>query len=160
LGIHYYRPDPGVVHHFLDQSYLGWFSDVKKTVATIERFSKKDAASFMDIWTRWQRWCRRCLHRDLRGAAAVREKKPLLERRLRPRVPENISTRRRKICARHFEHPRVRAFIGFWASARYELDAPKTGYLIPAMIAWGVNPAALPRHVASAGRQPGAYDVA
>ena len=22
----------------------------------------------------------------------------------------------------------------------YELDAPKTGYLIPAMIAWGVNP--------------------
>ena len=22
----------------------------------------------------------------------------------------------------------------------YELDAPQTGYLIPAMIAWGVNP--------------------
>ena len=54
FGIHYYRPDPGVVHHFLDKTYLGWFADVKKTVETIERFSKKDAAAFMDIWTRWQ----------------------------------------------------------------------------------------------------------
>src|SRR6185436_9388255 len=44
FGIHYYRPDPGVVHHFIDKTYLGWFSEVKKTVETIERFSKKDAA--------------------------------------------------------------------------------------------------------------------
>ena len=42
---------------------------------------------------------------------------------------------------KHFEHPRVRAFIGFLGVMRgYELDAPQTGYLIPAMIAWGVNP--------------------
>jgi len=35
----------------------------------------------------------------------------------------------------------VQAFIGFLGVMRgYELDAPKTGYLIPAMIAWGVNP--------------------
>ena len=54
FGIHYYRPDPGVVHHFLDKTYLGWFSDVQKTVDTIARFSQKDAAAFMDIWTRWQ----------------------------------------------------------------------------------------------------------
>src|SRR5213595_3058069 len=26
FGIHYYRPDPGVVHHFLDKTYLGWFA--------------------------------------------------------------------------------------------------------------------------------------
>ena len=35
----------------------------------------------------------------------------------------------------------MRAFIGFLAVMRgYELDAPNTGYLVPAMIAWGVNP--------------------
>ena len=35
----------------------------------------------------------------------------------------------------------MRAFIGFLGVMRgYELDAPQTGYLIPAMIAWGVNP--------------------
>jgi phytoene dehydrogenase-like protein len=35
----------------------------------------------------------------------------------------------------------VRAFIAFLGVMRgYELDAPQTGYLIPAMIAWGVNP--------------------
>jgi phytoene dehydrogenase-like protein len=39
FGIHYYRPDPGVVHHFSDKTYLGWFADVKRTAATIERFS-------------------------------------------------------------------------------------------------------------------------
>ena len=35
FGIHYYKPDPGVVHHFLDETYLGWFADVKKTAETI-----------------------------------------------------------------------------------------------------------------------------
>src|SRR5207302_1061706 len=44
FGIHYYRPDPGVVHHFLDKTYLGWFADVKRTAESIARFSKKDAA--------------------------------------------------------------------------------------------------------------------
>ena len=35
----------------------------------------------------------------------------------------------------------MRAFIAFLGVMRgYELDAPQTGYLIPAMIAWGVNP--------------------
>ena len=29
FGIHYYKPDPGVVHHFIDKTYLGWFADVK-----------------------------------------------------------------------------------------------------------------------------------
>src|SRR5262250_1256555 len=54
FGIHYYRPDPGVVHHFIDKTYIGWFADVKQTIESIGRFSKKDAATFSDIWTRWQ----------------------------------------------------------------------------------------------------------
>ena len=35
FGIHYYKPDPGVVQHFLDRTYLGWFADVERTAATI-----------------------------------------------------------------------------------------------------------------------------
>ena len=38
----------------------------------------------------------------------------------------------------HFEHPQVRAFIGFLGVMRgYELDGANTGYLMPAMIAAG-----------------------
>ena len=143
FGIHYYRPDPGVVHHFLDKTYLGWFSDVKKTVETIERFSKKDAASFMDIWTRWQPVVQKIVFTETYAVPLpFEEKKPLLEK-----TPEGreylkyFDTTPEEFVLRHFEHPRVRAFIGFLGVMRgYELDAPKTGYLIPAMIAWGVNP--------------------
>src|SRR6202008_3706115 len=54
FGIHYYRPDPGVVHHFLDKTYLGWFADVNRTIETIAQVSMRDAASFLYICTRWQ----------------------------------------------------------------------------------------------------------
>ena len=81
FGIHYYRPDPGVVHHFLDKTYLGWFSDVQKTVATIERFSKKDASSFMDIWTRWQPVVQKIVFTETYAVPLpFEEKKPLLEK--------------------------------------------------------------------------------
>ena len=143
FGIHYYRPDPGVVHHFLDKTYLGWFSDVKKTVETIERFSKKDAAAFMDIWTRWQPVVQKIVFTETYAVPLpFDEKKPLLEK-----TPEGreylkyFETTPEEFVLKHFEHPRVRAFIGFLGVMRgYELDAPQTGYLIPAMIAWGVNP--------------------
>ena len=143
FGIHYYRPDPGVVHHFLDKTYLGWFADVKRTVETIERFSKKDAAAFMDIWTRWQpvvkklfsRKPTRCRWRSKRNGRCWRK------------LPEGreylkyFDTTPEEFVLQHFEHPRVRALSAFLGVMRgYELDAPQTGYLIPAMIAWGVNP--------------------
>src|ERR1043166_7050913 len=54
FGIEYYKPDPGVVHHFADESYLGWFADVKRTAATIEQFSRNDAKAFLEVWERWQ----------------------------------------------------------------------------------------------------------
>ena len=143
FGIHYYRPDPGVVHHFLDKTYLGWFADVKKTVETIERFSKKDAASFVDIWTRWQPVVQKIVFTETYAVPLpMEEKRPLLEK-----IPEGreylkyFDTTPEEFVLKHFEHPRVRAFIGFLGVMRgYELDAPQTGYLIPAMIAWGVNP--------------------
>src|SRR5258706_4738506 len=143
FGIHYYRPDPGVVHHFLDKTYLGWFSDVKKTVETIERFSKNDAVSFMDIWTRWQPVVQKIVFTETYAVPLpFDEKKPLLEK-----TPEGreylkyFDTTPEEFVLQHFEHPRGRAFIGFLGVMRgYELDAPKTRYLISAMIAWGVNP--------------------
>ena len=143
FGIHYYRPDPGVVHHFLDKTYLGWFADVKKTVETIERFSKKDAASFIDIWTRWQPVVQKIVFTETYAVPLpIEEKRPLLEK-----LPEGreylkyFDTTPEEFVLNHFEHPRVRAFIAFLGVMRgYELDAPQTGYLIPAMIAWGVNP--------------------
>jgi hypothetical protein len=55
FGIHYYKPDPGVVHHFIDKTYLGWFADVKRT-ASIEGFSKKDAATFLISGRAGNRW--------------------------------------------------------------------------------------------------------
>ena len=81
FGIHYYRPDPGVVHHFLDKTYLGWFADVKRTVATIERFSKKDAATFIDIWTRWQPVVKKIVFPETYAVPLpIEEKRPLLEK--------------------------------------------------------------------------------
>jgi len=143
FGIHYYQPDPGVVQHFLDGGYLGWFADVKKTAETIARFSKKDAASFMDLWTRWQPVVQKIVFPETYAVPLpFEEKKPLLEKTAEGReYLRYFETTPGQFVVDHFEHPRVRAFIGFLGVMRgYELDAPKTGYLIPAMIAWGVNP--------------------
>ena len=143
FGIHYYKPDPGVVQHFLDKSYLGWFADVDRTVETIRQFSKRDAATFKEIWIRWQPVVKNIVFPETYAVPVpIEEKRPLLER-----VPEGreylryFDTTPEQFILEHFEHPRVQAFIGFLGVMRgYELDAPKTGYLIPAMIAWGVNP--------------------
>ncbi|HWO41583.1 MAG TPA: NAD(P)/FAD-dependent oxidoreductase, partial [Candidatus Eisenbacteria bacterium] len=143
FGIHYYRPDPGVVHHFLDKTCLGWFADVHRTVESISRFSQRDAATFMELWTRWQPVVRHIVFPETYAVPVpFEEKKPLLEK-----IPEGreylkyFETTPEEFVLEHFEHPRVRAFIAFLGVMRgYELDAPKTGYLIPAMIAWGVNP--------------------
>lgn len=143
FGIHYYRPDPGVVHHFGDRTYLGWFADVNRTVESIARFSKKDAASFRDIWTRWQPVVSKVVFPETYAVPVpIEEKRPLLEKSPEGREYLNyFDTTPEEFVLQHFEHPRVRSFIGFLGVMRgYELDAPKTGYLIPAMIAWGVNP--------------------
>ncbi len=143
MGIHYYRPDPGVVHHFLDKTYLGWFADVDRTVATIQQFSKKDAVTFKDIWSRWQPVVKNIVFPETYSPPVpLDEKRPLLEK-----LPEGreylkyFDTTPEEFILTHFEHPRVQAFIGFLGVMRgYELDGQRTGYLIPAMIAWGVNP--------------------
>ena len=143
MGIHYYKPDPGVVHHFPDKSYLGWFADIDRTVATIERFSKKDAAVFKDIWTRWQPVVNNIVFTETYSPPlTIEEKRPLLEK-----LPEGreylkyFDMTPEQFILEHFEDTRVRAFIGFLGVMRgYELNGPRTGYLIPAMIAWGVNP--------------------
>ena len=143
MGIHYYKPDPGVVQHFLDRTYLGWFADVERTIATIEQFSRKDADTFRDIWTRWQPVVKNVVFPETYcPPVPMAEKRPLLEG-----LPEGreylryFDTTPEQFILEHFEHTRVRAFIGFLAVMRgYELDAPQTGYLVPAMIAWGVNP--------------------
>ena len=144
FGIHYYRPDPGVVHHFLDKSYLGWFADVKRTVAD-------HRAIFQER--------RGVIHRHLDALAAGGRRKSCSRKptpcrcrskrngRCLEKLPEGreylkyFDTTPEEFVLQHFEHPRVRAFIAFLGVMRgYELDAPQTGYLIPAMIAWGVNP--------------------
>jgi phytoene dehydrogenase-like protein len=143
MGIHYYKPDPGVAHHFLDKTYLGWFADIERTVDTIRQFSKKDATTFKEIWTRWQPVVKNIIFPETYSVPLpMAEKRPLLEK-----LPEGreylkyFDTTPEQFILQHFEHPRVQAFIGFLGVMRgYELDAPETGYLIPAMIAWGVNP--------------------
>jgi phytoene dehydrogenase-like protein len=143
FGIHYYKPDPGVVHHFIDKTYLGWFADVKQTAGTIRRFSKKDAAVFLDLWTRWQPVVKNIVFPETYAVPIpIEEKRPLLEK-----LPEGreylkyFDTTPEEFVLRHFEHPCVQAFIGFLGVMRgYELDGANTGYLIPSMIAWGVNP--------------------
>lgn len=143
FGIHYYKPDPGVVQHHLDKSYLGWFADVDRTVATIAHFSKKDAESFKDIWTRWQPVVKNIVFPETYAPPVpIEEKKPWFERT--PEGREYLKyyfTTPEEFILEHFENSKVQAFIGFLGVMRgYELDAPRTGYLIPAMIAWGVNP--------------------
>ncbi len=143
FGIHYYRPDPGVVHHFLDKTYLGWFSDVKQDRRDHRAFLQERRVvihGHLDALAAGG--AKDCLYRDLCRAAAVRRKKAAARKDAgRARVSEIFRYHAGRVRLAHFEHPRVRAFIGFLGVMRgYELDAPKTGYLIPAMIAWGVNP--------------------
>ncbi len=143
MGIHYYKPDPGVVQHFLDRTYLGWFADIERTVATIEQYSRKDAVAFRDIWSRWQPVVRNIVFPETYcPPIPMGEKRPLLEGLAEGReYLRYFDTTPEQFILEHFEHTRVRAFIGFLAVMRgYELDAPNTGYLVPAMIAWGVNP--------------------
>ena len=97
----------------------------------------------MGIWTRWQPVVQNIVFTETYAVPlAMEEKRPLLEK-----IPEGreylkyFDTTPEEFVLRHFEHPRVRAFIAFLGVMRgFELDAPQTGYLIPAMIAWGVNP--------------------
>ncbi|MFQ5683419.1 MAG: phytoene desaturase family protein [Candidatus Binatia bacterium] len=143
FGIHYYKPDPGVVHHFLDKTYLGWFADVDRTVSTISRFSKKDAVTFKEIWRRWQPVVKQIVFPETYAPPLVMEqKRTLLEKSSVGReYLKFFNTTPEQFILEHFEDPRVQAFIGFLGVMRgYELDGSNTGYLIPAMIAWGVNP--------------------
>jgi phytoene dehydrogenase-like protein len=97
----------------------------------------------MDIWTRWQPVVQKIVFTETYAVPVpMEEKRPLLEK-----LPDGreylkyFDTTPGEFVLQHFEHPRVRAFIAFLGVMRgYELDAPQTGYLIPAMIAWGVNP--------------------
>lgn len=143
FGIYYYRPDPGVVQHFLDRTYLGWFADVDRTVASIRRFSERDAERFKDLWRRWQPVVQKIVFPETYAPPVpFEEKRRWFERSEEGReYLRYFDTTPEEFILSHFEHPRVRAFIGFLGVMRgYELDAPRTGYLIPAMIAWGVNP--------------------
>jgi phytoene dehydrogenase-like protein len=143
FGIHYYKPDPGVVQHFLDKTYLGWFADVERTVATIRLFSEKDAETFKDIWRRWQPVVRNIVFPETYAPPLpIEEKRHLFKRSEEGReYLRYFDTTPEEFVLSHFEHPQVRAFIGFLGVMRgYELDGPNTGYLMPAMIAWGVNP--------------------
>ena len=144
FGIHYYRPDPGVVHHFLDKTYLGWFADVKKTVETIERFLQERRGvvhGYLDALAAGGAKDR--LYRNLCRAAAVRREEAAARKdSRRARVSEIF---------RHHAGGIRPAPLRTSARARfYRLSSAscaatswtrrKTGYLIPAMIAWGVNP--------------------
>ena len=143
FGIHYYKPDPGVVQHFLDKTYLGWFADVDRTTATIARLSEKDAETFKDIWRRWQPVVRNIVFPETYAPPLpIEEKRHLFKRSEEGReYLRYFDTTPEEFVLSHFEHPQVRAFIGFLGVMRgYELDGKNTGYLMPAMIAWGVNP--------------------
>src|SRR5258708_5153077 len=107
FGIHYYKPDPGVVHHFIDRTYLGWFADVKRTAGTIERLSKKDATTFLDIWTRWQSVVKNIVFPETYAVPVpLEEKRPLLDNlREGPQVVKHFYTPPHKLDVRHSEHP-------------------------------------------------------
>ena len=75
FGIHYYRPDPGVVHHFLDKTYLGWFSrreEDRRDHRALLQERRGVVHGYLDALAAGGAEDR--LHRNLRRAAAVRRK--------------------------------------------------------------------------------------
>ena len=109
----------------------------------------------MDIWTRWQTVVQKIVFTETYAVPLpFEEKKPLLEKTAEGReYLKYFDTTPEEFVLSHFEHPRVRAFIGFLGVMRgYELDAPKTGLSDPCDDRLGRQPAALSRHLSRTGR--------
>jgi phytoene dehydrogenase-like protein len=143
FDVAYVAPDPGVSMMLPERQSLVWYADVNRTCASIARHSRRDAETFREIHGRYQSVVRDVVFPETYAPPMPFEaKRELLERSAAGR--EYLRYTRcspEQFILEHFENDQVRAFIAFLAVMRgFEIDAEGLGFLVPGMIAWGVNP--------------------
>lgn len=143
FGVEYVAPELGVTMMLPDGRSLRWYSDLDRTCAALAEFSPADARTFREIHVRFRPVVEQVVFPETYAPPVpFAEKRALLERSAAGREylrytecsPEDF-------ILGHFENPQVQAFIAFLAVMRgFEIDAHGLGFLVPGMIAWGVNP--------------------
>jgi phytoene dehydrogenase-like protein len=143
FGVEYVAPELGVSMLLPDGRSLRWYSDLDRTCASLAEFSRADAATFREVHQRFRPVVEQIVFPETYAPPVpLEEKRELLERSAAGREYLRYTTcSPEDFILQHFESPQVQAFIAFLAVIRgYEIDAQGLGFLVPSMIAWGVNP--------------------
>ncbi len=143
LGQEYIRLPVSVAMVTKDHRALLWYaSEPERTAATIEKFSPKDAKTFLEVHKTYARMAREIFFMEMYAPPLpFEEKKAILERSEEGRQylqwqPYSIN----EVVSELFEHDAVRGMFAFLSALRgYEIDSKGLGMMIPAAIASGVN---------------------
>ena len=137
-GAHYIEPDLNVALITPDGRSLEWWTDLDRTVASFEAFSKKDAASLR----RWVEAFRPIVERILIPEAQCpplppEKRKAILNRsKLGRTLLEVQALSPLEFVAREFEHDLIRAGLLFFNGLReIDLRLKGLGHSIPALLA-------------------------
>ena len=143
LGQEYIRLPVSVAMVTKDHRALLWYaSEPERTAATIEKFSPKDAKTFLEVHKTYARMAREIFFMEMYAPPLpFEEKKAILERSEEGRQylqwqPYSIN----EVVSELFEHDAVRGMFAFLSALRgYEIDSKGLEMMIPAAIASGVN---------------------
>lgn len=142
MGQEYLHLPMAVAMLFRDGSSLIWYTDVERTCASLERFSAKDVRTFREVNARYA-----AVHREVfllehySPPVPFEPKRALLERSAVGRLyleyqPHSIQ----EVVCGLFESAQIRALLTFMCVIQgYEVDAKGLGFVLPALIASGLN---------------------
>src|SRR5919205_1791134 len=143
FDVEYVAPELGVSMLLPDGHSLRWYADLDRTCASLAEFSQSDARTFREIHQRFRPVVQQVVFPETYAPPVpFAEKRALLERSEAGReYLRYTECSLEDFILGHFQSPQVQAFIAFLAVMRgFEIDAHGLGYLVPGMIAWGVNP--------------------
>ncbi|MEE9613274.1 MAG: NAD(P)/FAD-dependent oxidoreductase [Desulfatiglandales bacterium] len=142
-GQEYVRPEVAVAMLFRDRTALIWHNhEVEKTLASIARFSPRDAKTFADFHRRFAPVVKSIIGPETYSPPMpAEEKRALLEKSEIGRAYYEFADRSiNEVVKEVFEDDRVRSMISYLFLVRgNELDAPGQGYIVPVACAGGIN---------------------
>ena len=143
FGQEYTRPEVAVAMLFRDKTALIWHNnEVDNTVASIARFSEKDARTFREFYDRFTPVAQKIIGPETYSPPMHPDKKrELLEKSEIGRAYYEFADRTiNDVVQEVFENDRVRAMVSYMFLIRgNELDAPGQGYIVPVACAGGIN---------------------
>jgi phytoene dehydrogenase-like protein len=143
FDVEYVAPELGVSMLLPDGRSLRWYADLDRTCASLAEFSAADARTFRDIHQRFRPVVQQVIFPETYAPPVpFAEKREILLRSEAGReYLRYTDCTLEDFILGHFENSQIQAFIAFLAVMRgFEIDAHGLGFLVPGMVAWGVNP--------------------